>query len=404
VQSGSKREVSNMDDLHLEEKLNHLKDTIVAWIKRNNLWYEGIRFNDYIGYFDDEPKEYPCVLVLGYDDLLYDPLNCLDDGQLYDEFGELVRSLGFHYENWDNCTAMFFPEEGTEYVDAYRDYVEWKWICSLIKPDYSDLYEEIFERIIKRPDDLYKLHHRKYEIFLDSVFRNNGYNTKLGPGTGDGGVDIRLYHKDAIGDVLTLVQAKKYSPENPINLEAVSALTAVVEDEKANRGLFVTTSRYLPSAHSFAERQSNRIKLATSNDVVEWAKTATSRIVRDKSQLVSDENIRDIISSIRTDGHDSRIVCTSYGYNCCLIEYCLVVKESNSAALLMELPEYKIPRDGQRGQVLPVLDLSITNNRTRNKIFRAQRKTSNLGRVSYWGKRRLYHQWDGLPQWFDTLD
>lgn len=43
------------------------------------------------------------------------------------------------------------------------------------------------------------LHHRDFEKFLDAVMRNNGYRTELGPGAGDGGVDIRLYCSDIVG-------------------------------------------------------------------------------------------------------------------------------------------------------------------------------------------------------------
>lgn len=67
---------------------------------------------------------------------------------------------------------------------------------------------------------------------------------------------------DPIGDILTLVQAKRYAGTRSIELEAVSALSGVVEDERANRGLLVTTSRFLPSSVSFAARQKGRVVLA----------------------------------------------------------------------------------------------------------------------------------------------
>jgi len=114
-------------------------------------------------------------------------------------------------------------------------------------------------------------------MLLDAVFRNQGYRTELGPGWSDGGVDLRLYRKDSIGEICTLVQVKRYSPTNPIRLEAVAALAAIVDHEKANRGLFVTTSRFLPGVQKFAEKQIRRISLANSADIARWCEEVARR-------------------------------------------------------------------------------------------------------------------------------
>ena len=110
---------------------------------------------------------------------------------------------------------------------------------SLLIPDFSIISRELIEHLSKHPEDLQRLHWRKFEELLEAVFRNQGYETALGPGRADQGVDLRLVRKDSIGSVVTLVQAKRYRDDNPINLEVVQALSAVVDDEKANRGILV---------------------------------------------------------------------------------------------------------------------------------------------------------------------
>jgi restriction endonuclease Mrr len=129
-------------------------------------------------------------------------------------------------------------------------------VCPLIIPAFEQTHLELFDYFAKHPDHLHQLDWRKFEELLESIFRNQGFTTELGPGRGDGGVDIRLLQKDSIGPLITCVQAKRYRPDYPIGLEAVAAFYAVIEDQRANRGLFVTTSRYLPSARRFAERKS----------------------------------------------------------------------------------------------------------------------------------------------------
>ena len=84
-------------------------------------------------------------------------------------------------------------------------------------------------------DDLTRLHWRDFEILLARIFQAQGFEIELGPGSGDEGVDIRLLQRDPIGDVLTLVQAKRFGPRNKIDLQAVAALYGVGMAQRADK-------------------------------------------------------------------------------------------------------------------------------------------------------------------------
>jgi anti-anti-sigma factor len=146
--------------------------------------------------------------------------------------------------------------------------------CAVLVPNFDAINNELIDYFGRNPERLHDLDWRAFELLLEAVFKNNGFRTELGPGRADGGVDIRLVQTDTCGELITLVQAKKYRGDRAIRLEAVQAFSMVVEDEKANRGLFVTTSRYLPSAKQFAERQRHRLTLADSVDVAKWCQIA----------------------------------------------------------------------------------------------------------------------------------
>ncbi|HWM92339.1 MAG TPA: restriction endonuclease [Thermoanaerobaculia bacterium] len=156
------------------------------------------------------------------------------------------------------------PEDLLYYSDDFQT------SCIILAPDFAQINAELLEYFASHPEALYDLSWRQFEKLLETIFNNHGYRTQLGPGSDDEGIDLRLLSKDSIGEVVTLVQAKRYAPTRPISLEAVSALYGVVESEKANRGLFVTTSRYLPSAQRFAQKTHSRLILATPNDVARW--------------------------------------------------------------------------------------------------------------------------------------
>ena len=259
-----------MHDAYLEKRIEALKSVIQTWAQKNDLWKD-CNFKSWSEHFDDEPPESPCVLILCSSGRLGEILYGYYGNELCNRFEKLLQTTGFYYEIYGSGIFTFWVNGDEALEEAYRNYFEWQWICDLVQPDFLDLYEEVYTRFYKSPDDLYRLNPRKFEILLDGIFRNNGYQTQLGSGQSDGGVDIRLYSNDVIGEVVTLVQAKRYATSNPIALQAVQALSAVVEDERANQGLFVTTSRYLLCAQRFAARQNRRIKLTTSDDVSRWS-------------------------------------------------------------------------------------------------------------------------------------
>jgi hypothetical protein len=260
-------------DSELEEKIESLKAIVKSVIENHSSEDGEYCFRSYAEHYDDEPCENPCVLVLCSDGWVLESLQGYRGINLSDEIYEAIENTDFYLE--EDC--FYVVDDKSDLAEAFRDYFEWRWICDLITPDHASLYEEIFDRFRRNPDELYKLSPRKYEEFLEVVFQNNGYRTLLGAGGNDGGVDLRLYTDDIVGESVTLVQAKRYKSENPIELQAVQALTAVVDDQKANRGLFVTTSRYLPCAKNFAARHNSRIQLASSAEVAEWCNSARSR-------------------------------------------------------------------------------------------------------------------------------
>lgn len=93
-----------------------------------------------------------------------------------------------------------------------------------------------------------KINWRKFEGLAGEFFERAGFRVVMGPGRGDGGVDIRVW--DPTDDVkkppLILVQCKRQ--QEKVSQVVLKALWADVSDEKADSGLIVTTSALAPSA------------------------------------------------------------------------------------------------------------------------------------------------------------
>jgi restriction system protein len=389
-------QIKKYSDNDLEEKIENLKTIVKSLIDKHDLWHkDNCGFKSYAEYYDDEPTENPCVLVLWFDGDVLDAINgwsCIDLGE---EISQALEHTEFLFEPDDHRVGGFYVEDyESELAEAFRDYFEWFWICDLIKPDYSALYEEIFDRFHKKPDDMYKLSPRKYEEFLEIVFLNNGYRTVLGKGSNDGGVDLRLYSHDLVNESITLVQAKRY--KNPIELQAVQALTAVVDDQKANRGLFITTSRYLPCAEKFAARQNSRIQLASSKEVAEWCHSASCRIIRDKSTLVEFEQIKNLLKSSSGKGLEGKIFHANSGYTNIDNSYAMVIKETKGVSLLVQLPKKIHTHDGygQRGTHLPDTSFESLSKLGKLYTFRAKKYFNKDNKFEYLRGKKLLFSYD----------
>jgi hypothetical protein len=393
-------------DLILEQKIKTLQANVEQWANSRDMWRD-CGFKTPQEEFDDEPNEVmACVTVFWCEGPMWNMINGYSYSDELNEFEAFIDTQEFYWEHVGGASYGFFTKED-DLNERYLEYFEWQWICDLIRPNYTSLYQEIFDYFHRKPDLLYQLTPRKFEILISEIFANQGYRSELGTGQADGGVDVRLYKKDEIDQVVTLVQVKRYKPELPVKLEAVAALKAIVDQEQANRGLFVTTSRYLPVAQQFAARETSRLKLADSADVSRWCESARNIILRDKSELFTDDNLLQLLKQPQNKDLAGTIVVTSNGYNMVRNEFCLVVKDIESTALLMRLPAertYSDPPYNNRGSERPTLDRSILANRKKENVFRAKKSTDEQGRVSFWGGGELYHIWDGQAQYFDHND
>jgi restriction system protein len=92
----------------------------------------------------------------------------------------------------------------------------------------------------------------KFEEVVASVYRDQGYRTRVTARSGDGGVDIMLDGPDnsTIG-----VQVKRY--RGKVKVDHIRALVgALVDaDPELTRGIFVATSEFQPGAQKYVTRQ-----------------------------------------------------------------------------------------------------------------------------------------------------
>ena len=363
-QMGATNVIRPYFDKQLEERINKLEVAVETWAKQNDLWHDAC-FRRVVKSFDMETGA-PTVTTLRAEGFLaelviHPGIGAIHDTReaqwLSDECQRIIEGHGFYEETFNVDRLDIIPLEQKDCLvfKRFKEYMRWKWICSLIQGDFDALNSELYEHFSKNSDQLTRLDWRELEVLVAELLQAQGFEAELGPGRADGGVDIRLLQRDPIGDILTFVQVKKYDINNPITLQPVQALHGVKEAEGADNSMFVTTSRYLPSAKNFASRENVQMELYVSDDVRKWCADANAGIIEEKARIITEDEVRRSLNRARQN--PKTIMHARCGYTIQYNKFSLVLKESASSGLAIDLPYRIVQHDGymQAGTEVPDL-------------------------------------------------
>lgn len=408
-------EENMITDDQFQANVYNLQANVRNWAMRHDLW-EGCQFFSYHSYFNDEPNpKVPCLTILDPGDKL---LGVLREpySQITDELDELIDIGNGYYVN--DGDAIFFYTYDEILKKKAADLFQWQWICELIKPDYTDLYHELYKYFQQQPESFYRLHWREFEILMSELLRHKGFEVVLGTGRNDGGVDIILRDKNELVPSITLVQVKKH--KNPITTDAVSALLGRMEDNDnknksaPHKGLLITSSRFIPDAIRFANRQTRTIDLADRMKIAHWTFEAVAEI---KSSIEKYTRRSYISRLLNTDPLESggqilfaepsrltgQILVTTISEafkDTFHSEFVIILYDTKHVALVMQLPTTLISGHYFAGIESPLKTLDLYDKKSVDDIiFRVRKETDSNGIISFRGRLRTYFLWDGQPRY-----
>lgn len=137
----------------------------------------------------------------------------------------------------------------------------------------SDPIEQIILESAKDPSLILRMNSREFEQFLCKIFEAFGYDVELTAQTRDGGVDIICLQSKNQIPMKIAIEAKRYDPGNPISVGLVRQFVGANSQIRANKLVYVTTSRYTRDARGYAESPLNvgLLELKELPDIVQWA-------------------------------------------------------------------------------------------------------------------------------------
>jgi hypothetical protein len=379
----------SIDEPSLLTELSDVQKRIETWATERELWHDSGFRTPFI-FHDEPPRSHDTLLLITEGPLM----RIYESDEIEGPFHKLLEELGYWYEMENHYTFSLYPVDDVrreDFLSLYR----WQWLQKLSEKRTVELHTEVFEHFSKHPDDMNDLHWRKFEELLDAIFKNQGYRTELGTGSNDGGIDLRLYENTARPELVTIVQAKRYS--KPIKFDSVASLFGVTTMEGAPKALFATTSRFQPKAQKFALMSESKVdlptlELADGTRIGEWCREISKNLNR---YFTDGVNAPPMVSEAKGE-LTGKIVVARGGYNCTDNFFAKIEADFPHEVILRPIGDEIVSGDWTAGH--HVASEAKPATWTQESRLLAE-KTS---RTDFKVLRKHFSIWDGTPQYFNS--
>lgn len=168
--------------------------------------------------------------------------------------------------NWSEISKVLSGEAHTLEYKAPEDSLE----SPIIQLDFSKISEELTTYILSNPRAMHNISPRKFEELVAYIMEKHGYEVTLTQQSKDGGVDIFALKNEGFGNILTIVDCKKYSETNPVGIAAVRGMIGTLQIENASHGMIATTSRFTRDANILSQEYKYQLSLKDHADILQW--------------------------------------------------------------------------------------------------------------------------------------
>ena len=160
---------------------------------------------------------------------------------------------------WENAFALISQFDLTEKHDS-----------STILQITSVVNDRLLEHLLKHPTYLRSMKPSTFEELIAELFHGFGFDVELTLSTRDGGYDIIAIGNHQIAASKYLIECKRYAETRKVGIQPVRSLYGVVNDERATKGILVTTSSFTSPAEDFLERNRWVLEGRAFDDIKNW--------------------------------------------------------------------------------------------------------------------------------------
>lgn len=137
----------------------------------------------------------------------------------------------------------------------------------------SQQVRSIIESVMRDNQELYRMRSRDFEKMTAELLRNQGFETHLTKQTRDGGYDIyAILSMRGQKPLKFLVECKRYREDRPVGIDIVRSFKTVLNEQKANKGLIVTTSYFTDGVRAAEQETPYLLECKDRNDILDWVR------------------------------------------------------------------------------------------------------------------------------------
>lgn len=165
---------------------------------------------------------------------------------------------------------QIFWDGGTDLNHFFEKEIKPKTPTDFVEQKFINYFEA-------NPEKLEFMYWRNFERLTAEFFKREGYTVELGPGSNDGGIDVRVYDKENDEKPYIIVQCKRHKKSNQVKIDTVKSFYTDVEFEGAKKGLIATTSKVAIGGKKVASIRKYPLKFSENQEIKDWVNKMKKR-------------------------------------------------------------------------------------------------------------------------------
>lgn len=152
-------------------------------------------------------------------------------------------------------------------VEDIKEMTPTEQMDSAFKSINEDLAADLLQKVLEMSPEFFE------KLVLDLLL-NMGFGSRnkemaiVTPTSHDNGVD-GIIPEDALGLDKIYIQAKRYT-DNPVSKPEIHKFIGALDEQKASKGVFITTSKFTSGAKEMAEKASKKIVLIDGKTLADY--------------------------------------------------------------------------------------------------------------------------------------
>ena len=132
----------------------------------------------------------------------------------------------------------------------------------------NDLAADLLQKTLEQSPVFFE--HLVVDLLVKMGYGGSCANSaQVTPYVHDDGIDGIIY-EDKLGLDKIYIQAKRYKPENIVGKPQIQQFAGALDEQKASKGVFITTSSYSKEASGYVDKLSKKIVLIDGNELARY--------------------------------------------------------------------------------------------------------------------------------------